>query len=131
MAREADAPVYALGTYEPPGVRRRTAEELTGPELLAEISEQTGGRSFPVQKSSDIMDAAIGIGLELRDQYVIQYRPANQNWNGLYRRIAVEVAQCGLPQLRAYWRQGYYAAASPCVAADVVTVRSWRAFRAI
>ena len=115
MAREADAQVYALGTYEPPGVRRRSAEELTGPELLTEISEQTGGRSFPVQKPSDIMDAAIRIGLELRDQYLIQYRPVNQNWNGTYRRITVEVAEPGFPQLRAYWRQGYYAAEPACV----------------
>ncbi|MGA2714823.1 MAG: VWA domain-containing protein [Bryobacteraceae bacterium] len=114
MAREADAQVYALGTYQPPGVRRRTAEELTGPELLTEISEQNGGRSFPVQKPYDIVDAAIRIGIELRDQYLIQYRPSNQNWNGMYRRIAVEVAPPGFPQLRAYWRQGYYAAELSC-----------------
>jgi Ca-activated chloride channel family protein len=89
MAREADAQVYTLGTYEPPAVRHRTPEEFTGPELLAGISEQTGGRSFPVRKSSDIADAAIRIGFELRNQYVIAYRPANRNWNGLYRRITV------------------------------------------
>ena len=115
MAREADAQVYALGTYESPGVRRRTAEELTGPELLTEISEQTGGRSFPVRKPSDLTDAAIRIGLELRDQYVIAYRPLNENWDGAYRRITVEPArQPGLPPLRLYWRQGYYAAGLPC-----------------
>jgi Ca-activated chloride channel family protein len=115
MAREADAQVYTLGTYEPPAVRHRTPEEFTGPELLAGISEQTGGRSFPVRKSSDIADAAIRIGFELRDQYVIAYRPANQNWNGLYRRITVETTAPGFPQIRTYWRQGYYAATeTPC-----------------
>ena len=60
------------------------------------------------------MDAAIRIGLELRDQYLIQYRPSNQTWNGMYRRITVEVAPPGFPQLRAYWRQGYYAAEPAC-----------------
>src|SRR5580698_3482802 len=115
MAREADAQLYTLGTYEPPAVRHRTPEEFTGPELLAGISEQTGGRSFPVRKSSDIADATIRIGFELRNQYVIAYRPANQNWNGQYRRITVETAAPGFPQLRTYWRQGYYAtAATPC-----------------
>jgi VWFA-related protein len=115
LAREADTQVYALGTYERPGIRRRTAEESTGPELLAEISEQTGGRSFPVGQPSDIREAAIRIGLELRDQYRIAYRPVNQTWNGLYRRITVEVAPpAGFPPLRLYWRQGYYAAQSPC-----------------
>jgi len=115
MALEADAQVYALGTYEPPVVRHRSSEELTGPELLAEISEQTGGRSFPVRQPSDIVDAAIRIGFELRNQYLIEYRPGNQNWNGMYRKITVEVAQpFGFPQLRAYWRQGYYALQPPC-----------------
>jgi VWFA-related protein len=116
MAREADAQVYALGTYEPPSIRRRSAEESTGPGLLTEISEQTGGRSFPVRNASDITDAAIRIGFELRNQYLIEYRPSNPNWNGAYRRITVDVAQPpGLPQLRAYWRQGYYAVQPGCV----------------
>jgi Ca-activated chloride channel homolog len=116
MAREADAQVYAVGTYEPTSVRRRTAEELTGPGLLTEIAEQTGGRSFPVRNASDIMDAAVRIGFELRNQYLIEYRPANENWNGTYRRITVEVAQpSGFPQLREYWRQGYYAVQPGCV----------------
>jgi Ca-activated chloride channel family protein len=116
MALEANAQVYALGTYEPPSVRHRSAEELTGPGLLTEISEQTGGRSFPVRQPSDIVDAAIRIGFELRNQYLIEYQPENQNWNGMYRKIAVEVAQpFGFPQLRAYWRQGYYALPKPCL----------------
>jgi VWFA-related protein len=116
MAREADAQVYTLGTYEPPATRHRTPEEFTGPELLAGISEQTGGRNFPVRRLSDIADAAIRIGFELRNQYVIAYRPANQNWNGKYRRITVETAAPGFPQLRTYWRQGYYAAAGTACA---------------
>ena len=117
MAREADVEVFALGTYETPGVRRRTGEELGGPELLARISEETGGRSFPVQNTADIMDAAIRIGFDLRNQYLIEYHPVNQNWNGMYRRIAVEVAPLsGFPRLRANWRQGYYGATQPCVA---------------
>jgi Ca-activated chloride channel homolog len=117
MAREADVEVFALGTYEPPGVRRRTGEELGGPELLARISEETGGRSFPVRKTSDIMDAALRIGFDLRNQYLVEYHPLNQNWNGKYRGITVEVAQLpGFSRLRVNWRQGYYGAAQPCVA---------------
>jgi Ca-activated chloride channel homolog len=117
IVREADVEVFALGTYEPIGVRRRSQEELTGPELLARISDETGGRSFPVQKISDIMGAAIRIGFDLRNQYLIEYHPANQNWNGMYRTIAVEVAPPpGFPRMRVNWRQGYYGAVQPCVA---------------
>jgi VWFA-related protein len=114
LAREADAQVYAIGTYEPPAARHRSVEEWTGPELLAGIAEQTGGRSFPVRQASDIVDAAIRIGFELHNQYLIAYRPANQNWNGQYRRITVEAEAPGFPQLRLYWRQGYSAVSSPC-----------------
>jgi Ca-activated chloride channel homolog len=116
IALEADAQVYAVGTYEPLATRHRSVEEFTGPELLTEISEQSGGRSFPVQQPSDIVDAAIRIGFQLRNQYLIEYRPANQSWDGLYRRITVEVTQpFGFPQVRAYWRQGYYGLPQPCV----------------
>lgn len=114
LAREADAQVYAIGTFEPPAARHRSVEEWTGPELLAGIAEQTGGRSFPARQASDVVDAAIRIGFELHNQYLIAYRPANQNWNGQYRRITVEATVPGFPQLRLYWRHGYNAVASPC-----------------
>jgi VWFA-related protein len=114
LAREADAQVYAIGTYEPPAARHRSIEESTGPELLAGIAEQTGGRSFPVRQASDIVDAAVRIGFELHNQYLIAYRPANQEWNAQYRRITVEAEAPGFPQLRLYWRHGYNAVASPC-----------------
>lgn len=114
LARETDAQVYAIGTYEPPAARHRSVEEWTGPELLAGIAEQTGGRSFPVRQASDVVDAALRIAFELHNQYLIAYRPSNQNWNGQYRRITVEAEAPGFPQLRLDWRHGYSAVASPC-----------------
>jgi hypothetical protein len=36
------------------------------------------------------MDAAIRIGFDLRNQYLIEYHSVNQNWNGLYGRSEVE-----------------------------------------
>lgn len=116
MASEADAQVFTLGTYEPPVTRHRTPEEFTGPELLSAIAEQSGGRSFPVRRLTDIADAAFRIGFELRNQYVIAYRPENQSWDGLYRHITIETTTPGFPDLRTYWRQGYYAAPSACTA---------------
>lgn len=114
MAREANAQVYTMGTYEPTGVRRRTPEELSGPELLTLIAEQSGGRDFPVQRLSDIADAAFRIGFEIRNQYVIAYRPSNQNWDGLYRHITVKLDAPGFPELLSYWRRGYYATPAVC-----------------
>ena len=50
--------------------RGRTPEELSGPGLLTDISEPTGGRHFVVENLSELPDVAAKIGIELRNQYV-------------------------------------------------------------
>ena len=108
--KEADVQVYAIGIYEPVSSRGRTAEELSGPGLLTEIAEQTGGRQFPVENLNELPDIATKIGIELRNQYVLFYSPSNQERDGKYRRVQVKLVQPkGLPPLRAFWRTGYYA----------------------
>jgi len=108
--KEADVQVYAIGIYEQISSRGRTAEELSGPGLLTEIAEQTGGRQFPVENINELPDIATKIGIELRNQYVLFYSPSNQERDGKYRRVQVKLVQPkGLPPLRAFWRTGYYA----------------------
>ena len=110
LVREADVQIYAIGIYEPAGSRGRTAEELAGPGLLTEISEQTGGRQYAVENLNELPDIANKIGIELRNQYILGYSPANQERNGKYRKVQVKLVQPrGLPPLRASWRMGYYA----------------------
>ena len=110
LVREADVQIYAIGIYEPMGSRGRTAEELSGPSLLTEVAEQTGGRQFSVENLAELPDIAAKIGIELRNQYVLGYTPENQTRDGKYRRVQVKLVQPrGLPPLRAFWRLGYYA----------------------
>lgn len=110
LVREADVQIYAIGIFEPLSSRGRTAEELSGPGLLSEIAEQTGGRHFPVENLNDLPDIAAKIGIELRNQYVLGYTPTNSARDGKYRRVHVKLVQPrGLPALRASWRLGYYA----------------------
>ncbi|MGO4883709.1 MAG: VWA domain-containing protein [Bryobacteraceae bacterium] len=110
LVREADVQIYAMGIFEPAATRSRTAEELGGPSLLSEISEQTGGRHFPVETLSELPNIAEKIGIELRNQYIIGYSPKNQDRDGKYRRVQVKLVQPrGLPPLRPFWRLGYYA----------------------
>lgn len=110
LVREADVQIYAIGLFEPISSRGRTAEELSGPSLLNEIAEQTGGRHFPVENVNELPDVAAKIGVELRNQYVLGYAPTNISRDGKYRRVKVKVNRPrGFPQLRAYWRLGYYA----------------------
>ncbi len=110
LLKEADAQMYAIGIFEPIGARGRTAEELSGPGLLSELAEMTGGRHFPVDNLNELPDIAAKIGIELRNQYVLGYTSKNLNRDGKYRRVTVKLNQPrGLPPLRALHRQGYYA----------------------
>jgi Ca-activated chloride channel family protein len=110
LVREADVQIYAMGIFEPAASRARTPEEMGGPSLLSEISEQTGGRHFPVENINELPNIAEKIGIELRNQYIIGYSPKNAERNGKYRRVQVKLVQPrGLPPLRAFWRLGYYA----------------------
>jgi Ca-activated chloride channel homolog len=110
LVREADVQIYAIGIFEGMGGRGRTAEELSGPGLMTEVAEQTGGRHFPVENLNELPDIAAKVGIELRNQYVLGYTPTNPQRDGKYRRVTVKVVQPrGLPPLRAFWRLGYYA----------------------
>jgi VWFA-related protein len=110
LVKEADVQIYAIGIFEPISSRGRTAEELSGPSLLSEIAEQTGGRQYPVENLNELPDVAANIGIALRNQYVIGYIPTNTQKDGKWRRIQVKLNQPrGMPQLRAFAKLGYYA----------------------
>ena len=110
LVQEADVQIYAIGIFELMANRGRTPEELSGPSLLSELAEQTGGRHFPVDNLNELPDVAAKIGMELRNQYILGYTPTNQGRDGKYRRVQVKLVQPkGLPPLRESHRQGYYA----------------------
>ncbi len=78
--------------------------------MLNELAEQSGGRHLPVEDLSELADVAAKIGIELRNRYVLGYSPTDQQHDGRYHHVRVQVVPPhGLPPLRAYWRTGYYA----------------------
>jgi Ca-activated chloride channel family protein len=108
--KESDVQFYAIGIYDPIGTRSRTPEELSGPSLLTELAEMTGGRAFPVENLNDLPDIAAKIGMELRNQYVLGYKPANHTKDGKWRKIKVKLRPPkGLPPLNVFAKTGYYA----------------------
>jgi VWFA-related protein len=110
LVRQADVQVYAMGVFEPDFLPGLSKEEISGPKLLAEISEQTGGRVFAASDPNDLPSVATRIGIELRNQYVLAYSPANQSKDGKYRKVEVKVnGPKGVPDLKVRWRLGYYA----------------------
>jgi Ca-activated chloride channel family protein len=109
FVKEADCQLYSIGLFDA-NDRGRTPEEFYGPTLLSEITELTGGRVFAVTSLNELPDIAAKIGLELRNQYVLGYKPGNVRHNGAWRKIKVKLAPPkGLPPLSIYAKTGYYA----------------------
>ncbi len=108
LVKESDTLIYAIGVFSR---FLPTVEERWGPMLLSEVAEASGGRSFSAESSNDLPDIAAKIGLELRNQYLLGYRPSSAALNGKWRKIKVKVLPPkGLPPLQVYAKKGYYSA---------------------
>ncbi|MGH9683611.1 MAG: VWA domain-containing protein [Candidatus Acidiferrales bacterium] len=108
FVKESNVQIYAIGLYDPNG--GQTTEEVHGPALLDELTAMTGGRAFPATSVSDLSDIATKISMELRNQYVLGYRPANHAHDGKWRKIKVKLRPPkGLPPLTVFARTGYLA----------------------
>ena len=107
QVKESDTEIYSIGIFDPYAA---TPEERTGPQLLNEISEETGGRLYRVDDVAEMGDIAEKISTELRNQYVIGYTPKDMNRDGKWRKVKVKLnPPPGLPQLTVHARTGYYA----------------------
>jgi Ca-activated chloride channel family protein len=105
--RESDVQIYAMGIFDP---YAPTPEERMGPQLLQSLCEESGGRMFQVDDVDELSDIAEKISTELRNQYVIGYKPVDSNRDGKWRKVKVKVnPPPGLPPLTVYARTGYYA----------------------
>ncbi len=78
-----------LGTV--PGVDAGTVKDK-GDKYLTQLCEQTGGEAFFTGDMLDLEKAFKKISEELRSQYIITYKPANQNFDGKERKIEVRFA---------------------------------------
>ena len=107
LVKEADVMIYSIGIYDH---YFQTEEERLGPALLSDVSDLSGGRSFTIDNPNDLADVATKIGIELRNQYVLGYRPKNPGHDGKWHKIKVKLLPPkGLPPLHVYARTGYYA----------------------
>ena len=107
LVKEADVQIYAIGIFDYMG---RTPEEQGGPELLDEITQVTGGRTYVINNPNELEDTATKISMELRNQYVLGYRPSMRAHDGKWHKIKVKLLPPkGLPPLHVYNKTGYYA----------------------
>jgi Ca-activated chloride channel family protein len=107
QVREADVEIYSIGIFDPYAA---TPEERSGPSLLNDLCEETGGRLYRVDDLAEMGDIAEKISTELRNQYVIGYHPKDLSHDGKWRKVKVKLSPPpGLPQLTVHARTGYYA----------------------
>lgn len=107
IVKEADVQVYAIGIFS---LAPYQPEEIAGPALLTDVTQVTGGRMFTLNNPNELADVATKIGIELRNQYVLGYRPSNRAKDGRWRKIKVKlIPPKGLPHLNVYSKTGYYA----------------------
>lgn len=76
-----------------------------GDQVLDQLAQETGGRSFFPYKVDDLGQSFLDIGDELRHQYALTYSPAGRVPDGKYHSIKIQVDRKDL-LVRA--RKGYY-----------------------
>jgi Ca-activated chloride channel homolog len=107
LAMEADVQIYSIGIFNSVF---KTLEEERGQRLLSQLADVTGGRAFTVRKINELPEIAAQIAMELRNQYVLGYRPSSSVRDGKWHRIKVKlIPPQGSPRLRVSAKTGYYA----------------------
>jgi VWFA-related protein len=103
--READLWIYAMGIYDN-NTAMLPEEARPARDLLEALAEESGGRHYAVESVGELAAVAARIGLELRNQYVLGYRPGADRRDGKYHRVQVKVVEGR--HLTVSWRPGYY-----------------------
>ncbi len=93
IAQRTETTVFAISTKagflgSVPGVEAGTVKDK-GDKLLTQLCEDTGGEAFFTGDILELEKAFKKISEELRSQYIITYRPANQNYDGKERKVEV------------------------------------------
>jgi Ca-activated chloride channel family protein len=105
LVQESDVQIYAIGLFD--AFFFGSLEEKLGKMWLSEITDATGGRTITVDNSIKLPEAAAKISREMRNQYVLGYRPEVATASK-WRKIKVSVTQPDRQQrLHTYYRKGY------------------------
>lgn len=93
IAQRTETTIFGISTKagflgSVPGVDAGTVKDK-GDKYLTQLCEDTGGEAFFTGDMVDLERAFTKISKELRSQYIITYRPTNQNYDGKERKVEV------------------------------------------
>ena len=101
FAKESSVQIYSIG---------QIGAEGYGMEIIRQLVSITGGRAFFPSNFNELDYYIDLIHAELRNQYVLGYRPSNRMRDGKWRHIKVTLdTPAGIPKLKIHAREGYYA----------------------
>ncbi|HEV7747170.1 MAG TPA: VWA domain-containing protein [Pyrinomonadaceae bacterium] len=110
----SDVLVYAMGFSEPRGIGRDLPWAEPGiPSRLITLCSVTGGVAYYPRNSADLKSYFEGLGLELKTQYSVIFRPSSFVKDGEWRRLKYKAAPPNTPgwekvTLAARGREGYF-----------------------
>jgi Ca-activated chloride channel homolog len=93
IAQRTETTIFGISTKEAflgtvPGVDAGQIKDK-GDKYLERLCEETGGEAFFMSDLEALERAFTKISRELQSQYIITYRPANQDYDGRRRKIEV------------------------------------------
>jgi Ca-activated chloride channel homolog len=98
----SDATIYTIGLG-------KSVKDKALAGILEGLAEASGGRSFLIDRASQLSDVFGEIVLELSNQYLLSYASSNDKRDGTWRKISVDVTAGGM---RVRHRKGYRAPGS-------------------
>jgi hypothetical protein len=106
FAKEHDVQIYAIGIED----ETSAGAGYSGRGLLEDLANLTGGRAFFPPSINDLENICALIGVDLKNQYVLGYRPLNRSNDGKWRKVRVKINRPkGMPPLSVRAKTGYYA----------------------
>lgn len=93
IAQRTETTIFGISTKEAflgavPGVDAGQVKDK-GDKYLERLCEETGGEAFFMSDLGELERTFTKISKELQSQYIITYRPANQDYDGRKRKIEV------------------------------------------
>lgn len=108
QAQKADTVIYSIYYVDPDFYNRGGGFSFGGggESYLKQMSEETGGRVFRVDRGHTLSDAFSQLQQEMRSQYAIGWTPSSDRKDGSYHKTDLKV---GDKNLKVQARKGYYA----------------------
>jgi TonB family protein len=108
LAKEADARIYAISLTSLYPAPLSTLGAASGPAVLDEIAESTGGHHFAIASALETQRTVTRLDVEARNSYTVEYRRENATQAGRNVELRVEILPPkGIPTLYTHARPGY------------------------